>query len=254
MLPSTTAELLSLMGREDWDAKHLSDVIHRDQALAAHVLRVANAPTLRGVAKIVSLQQAIARLGMRQLSEIALSVSIRTSVFDVRGHDRLARRLWRTAFATALVAKELARAQRHNVEAGFLCGLLHDFGAPIVLRTALLAADALDRDIDDQALGVLVDALSPEVGARMAEQWDMPVRIVAAVRHHRDFREAGRHRYDAALTALARTIADHFLDACDESAIVTHPSVTELNLYDDEIDTVLAKRESIEQALSAVTT
>lgn len=252
MLPTTTAELMSLMSREETSARELSDVIHRDQALAAHILRVANTPAYRGVTTIVSLQQAIARLGTRLLSEIALSVSIKGSVFNVKGHRGLAQHLWRTAYATALVAKELARAQRNNVEAAFLCGLLHDFGAPIVLRTTLLAADALGAKPSEGDIVAILGQLSPDVGVRVAESWDMPARVVSAVRHHRDFDAAVSHRYDAALCALARAAADCFLGESEDAAVYEHPAVAALNLYDDEVAALLDKRETIEQALAAV--
>ncbi len=256
VLPAAAAELMALTGREDTSAKQLSEVIHRDQALAAEVLRVANTPAYRGVTTIVSLQQAVARLGMRLLSEVAICVAVKGSVFKVKRHRHLAEGLWRTAYTTALIAKEVARAQRNNVEAAFLCGLLHDFGAPIVLRTAILAAEAIGARPAESELVELMSELSPVVGARMANEWDMPARVCAAIAHYRDFENGGAHRYDAALTALARTMADHFLDSnreADDSVVRTHPAIEELNFYDDEIDAVLAKRETIEQALAAVT-
>ena len=256
VLPAAAAELLTLMSSEDTCAKELSDVIHRDQALAAHVLRIANTPAYRGVTTIVSLQQAVARLGLRLLSEIALSATMKGSVFDVRGHRPLARHLWRTAYATALVGKEIARGMRHNVEAAFLCGLLHDFGAPVVLRTAILAAEAIDVPPPREAeLVRMITELSADVGLRMAEKWHMPSRVCVAIRHYRQFADAGPHRHDAAATALARTIADQILsDDDDDSLVRSHPAVAELDLYDDDLDAILASREAIETALTAVST
>lgn len=255
VLPAAAADLMVLMGREDTSAKQLSDVIHRDQALAAHVLRVANTPAYRGVTAIVSLQQAVARLGMRLLSEIALSVTVQGAVFNVGRHRGIAADLWRRAYATALVAKEIARAQRNNVEAAFLCGLLHDFGAPIVLRATVLAAEAIDEKVSADKLTALMFELSPEVGGRVAERWEMPARVCTAIRHHRDFSGITEHRYDAALTGLARAIADWMLqDDDDPAAVRVHPAVAELNLYADEVDALLAKRDAVLQALSAVTT
>lgn len=252
VLPGAAAELMSLMGSEDATAKQISDVVHRDQAIAAHVLRVANAPAYRGLSKIVSLQQAVARLGTRLLSEIALAISVK-SVFHVTQHADLAAQKWQVALATGLVAKEIARIGRRNVEAAFLCGLLHDFGAVVVLRTALLEAKAQGKVIGRAEIEGLMAELGPDVGVRLAELWDLPMRVQAAIRHHRAFALAEEHVNDAALTALARAAAEHFLDpATDAKAVRAHDAVAHLNLYDDELDALLATREKIVQATRAV--
>jgi hypothetical protein len=74
-----------------------------------------------------------------------------------------------------------------------------------------------------------------------------------AIQHHRAFESATEHKGDAALTALARTVAEIFLDPeGDEERAFTHPAVVELNLYDDEVRRILGKRDDIHSAARAV--
>jgi HD-like signal output (HDOD) protein len=252
VLPAAAAELMALAGQADTTAKQLSDVIHRDQVLAAHVLRVANAPSHRGVSPIVSLQQAVARLGMQLLLEIALTVSVKASLFAVKQHAALAESLWQRAYATALVSKEIARAERTNVESAFLCGLLHDVGAPVVLQ-AVVAETGKRAQPSPETIAALIDEFGPMIGGRLAEQWRLPLKVQVVLATYREPERAGAHRYDAALTALARATAELFLGIVEDEASVTeHPAVVELNLYDDQLRALLDTREAIEDAMKGV--
>lgn len=116
------------------DAVQLSALIHRDPALAGQVLRIANSPTYMPRMPIVSLQQAVARLGLNTVTEIAFVASLQGGAFKVPGYEGELKQLWRHAIASAAFAKEIARLRRSNVEAAFLCGVLHAIGKPALLR------------------------------------------------------------------------------------------------------------------------
>lgn len=77
LLPEVATEVLSSTLDDKVTAARLAELIQQDQALAAHLLRVVNAPAFRGSVQIVALQQAIARLGMERIREIALTISLK---------------------------------------------------------------------------------------------------------------------------------------------------------------------------------
>src|SRR5690348_9088012 len=83
VLPEVAAEVVARTGREECDLRALADLVRRDQAMATHFLRVANSPLYLPKTKIVSLQQALARLGMSAVREIALLISVKTRTFQV---------------------------------------------------------------------------------------------------------------------------------------------------------------------------
>ncbi len=72
LLPAVATKVLSSSVDERADATLLADLIRQDQGLATHVLRVVNSPGLRG-----TIQQAITRLGMERIREIAVSASVK---------------------------------------------------------------------------------------------------------------------------------------------------------------------------------
>ena len=79
LLPAVAGRVLSLARCQDTRAAELARVIHSDQSLTSHVLKVANSPAYGWNAQIVSLHQAVARLGFERIAEIALAVAVRRS-------------------------------------------------------------------------------------------------------------------------------------------------------------------------------
>ena len=102
VLSSIATKLLQSMHDERADAASVAKLITADQGLAAHVLRLANSPYYRGRCAVGSLQQAIARLGLTTVFEMALAVCFAATAFRIRGYEEARRthvalRIWRAA-------------------------------------------------------------------------------------------------------------------------------------------------------------
>ena len=64
VLPAVAADVLACIDGDDCDAHSLAELIQRDPSLAANLLRVANSARFAPSEPIVSLNQAISRLGL----------------------------------------------------------------------------------------------------------------------------------------------------------------------------------------------
>jgi HD-like signal output (HDOD) protein len=84
LLSDTAAKVMELCGDASCDARRLAELIQRDQGLAGHVLRVANSAAYAPTERIVSLQQAVSRMGLTAMRDIALAIAIRGKVFIAR--------------------------------------------------------------------------------------------------------------------------------------------------------------------------
>ena len=242
MLPSAMTQTLALCQSETADAHKLSVAIHRDPTLAANVLKAANSAASGLPTPCASLQQAVARLGMARVAEIALALCVRGSVFsDPSCRDALAR-LWRHAALAACFAREIARALRRNVETAFLCGLLHDVGKAVLL--ANLQRDLGQGGVELPELAGVLHARHEEAGARLAAAWKLPEPVAAAIACHHEPERATSHAQFAAIACLADLLA-HFVDADDGAELCTdavqrHASVAMLNLYPDQLQGLFA--------------
>jgi len=249
LLPEVAHKVRSATRNPEGDALTLANVIRRDAAFAGYLLRVANSPAYAARAPSTSLQQAVSRLGLRTIGEIAIVIACSTRAFAVKGHEGTVRALFRHALATALYAREIARLRRLNVEDAFLAGLLHDVGRPTVIQalvdqqtvTSLPLLSPVEFDL-------VVSDLHEEVGAEIILAWTLPMRLAESIRHHHDpERASGDCRPMAALLALADDLS-HFavpLRRVTEEGLHAHPAAGLLNLYPEEIVALVARASQI---------
>jgi putative nucleotidyltransferase with HDIG domain len=254
MLPEVATLVMAATQDENCDAKRLSRMIHRDAALAGHVLKLANSPLYAPTVPIVSLQQAVSRLGMKKIREMALVVACQAKVFRVPGQDARVRALFRHSVAAAAYAQEIARLRRWNVEEAFLCGLLHDAGKPVLLQLLVEVERELDLGVDASVVEDVVDEMHGSVGGRLVEEWRLPARLAETIVHHHRPHEAPSAAQSAMMTAIADDLAHFALQSkpVTEAQLGAHPLLVPLNLYRDELDALIARKDAVKAAAEAV--
>jgi putative nucleotidyltransferase with HDIG domain len=254
LLPQVASQVMALTSDPSADAARLSSLIHQDQALAAHVLRIANSPAYMPRSPVVSLQHAVAMLGINLLSEIAFTASLKTGAFQVPGHEDEVKRLWRHSLASGAFGKEVARARRVNVESAYLCGLLHGIGKPVVLRTVATLTREKKLPVDKPEFGVLIEGYHTRVGGLIAEKWGLPKQVAEAIHYYADYDHAASFRQECMLTCVADRLATHLLSPDDmpEEPLRDHPVFAELNLYPNDIDQLIAGKDKVLAMVNAM--
>jgi HD-like signal output (HDOD) protein len=253
LLPQVANRVIELTSDPDASASQISELIHSDAALAGQVLRIANSAAYVSQVEIVTLQQAVTRLGFRVLGEIALSASLKDGVFNVTGYEGLVANLWRRAMASGHYAKEIARLRRRNVEAAFLCGLLHEVGRCVVLNDLTGVPTELRDQLTDTAVDGLLDEFELAFGQALAVKWKLPEVVHFAIRYYRDVEQAKDCQQEVLLTSLAHGFSRWLVGDADETEISQHPVLPQLNIYPDELEALMNKRSAIETAIEAVT-
>ncbi len=248
-LPAVATQVLAMVEDEDSNAAQLAALICKDQALATHLLRLANSPAFCGVTRIVSLQQAITRLGMRTIAELVVTICMQGSVFSGRAYRALIEELWAHALGTALFAKEVARQQRHNIEAAYLCGLLHRVGMPIVLKAVTDVCPAKALPPDEQVRVVLAQ-LHVSAGLQAVEQWGLPSQVAVAVKDSERYEQAQDHRNLAAMVHLSSALASAMLQG-GEAELGELAVLEELSIYPDNLSELRQHEERISAAVAA---
>ena len=250
MLPQVASEILAQGDAESSDVRRLSDLLHRDQALAGHVLRVANSAAFGADVKIQSIQQALIRIGVVQMREIVVTVALHGKVFRGGSQQDLLAELWRHSTIAGLYAKEIARHLRSNVESAFVCGLLHDVGKPVVLGLVLDLRREPGEPATRATCIAALDAFHTRVGRLLAERWALPEPVVDSITLHHETEAAAQLGKAAQMTALADLLAyaavksDEAFEA-DRALLAGHPLYGALNLYPDDVEALFAKRASV---------
>ena len=255
LLPVVATQVLQLSGDPNADATKLSTLIQQDQALAGQILRIANSPAYAARAPIVSLQQAIAWLGMNILAGLAFSVSVQSGVFKVKGYEKEVQALWRQALATGLYGKEIARRNRHNVENAFLCGILHTIGKPLLIHLILQDSDECSPQPSWDVMDTIIQELSILSGTKLAEAWQLPEPVQEAIRLYPDesYHSATSPTKGAMITCLADHLATTVIDpsSLDKEAIRALPVVQDLNFYPEDMDALFALQDAIQQSVES---
>ncbi|MBK8178326.1 MAG: HDOD domain-containing protein [Planctomycetes bacterium] len=246
LLPTYATQVVALCSDPSSDARSLAQLLQRDPALAAHVLAIANSAALGAREKVVSLQQAIARMGVRQLASVALSIAVKTKVFKAGRHLERVSRLWHHSAVSGLFGREIARMRRRNVESAFLCGLLHDVGGPVVLQAVDEIQVATRCEFSAKEIEAALTRHHAEVGARLVRTWGLPEWTSAAARHHHA-PEAATECLDEVRTAhLADRLAD-FTEGTDDLEGIDGV-LSALGLYEEDLDLL---QQQVEQVRSA---
>ncbi len=207
-----------------------------------------------GARKIVSLQQAIARLGLRTICEITLAMVVKAQLFNVRGHEVLLDRLWRHALASATWAREIARTLRYNVESAFLCGLLHEIGMPSALQALVDLDERQGLGCDKAVIHTLMYDFHIQAGMRLASEWSLPGPVCEAIAHYQDYGQARSFARDAMIVHCADAFATALIDGerLDEDALRELPVLSELNLYPDDVSALFGKVDVVEETVEAL--
>jgi HD-like signal output (HDOD) protein len=131
-LPQVLAEVIRVADKEDSSAGDIGQVILKDPALSARILRVVNSPFYGPVRGISTINQAVVTLGIRAVKALALSTSLyRLFETDKPIVDRV--RFWRHSLEVAIGCREIARACSYRPEEeAFVAGLMHDIGLLIL--------------------------------------------------------------------------------------------------------------------------
>lgn len=240
VLPTVALELLASVDDDSGDARSLGERVQHDPSLAAHVLRVANSARYAPKQPIVSLTQAIGRLGLKTLREIVVSVAVKGSVFNVKGHEAFVDKLWAHALSTARLAQEIARARRANVEAAFLCGLLHDIGAPVALQGLVDLCREQGITLNEKVLQHIITVLHESIGTSLIEAWKLADWVHAAVSFHHRPEESLQFQDLVRTTALADGLA-YWLEEDEGQGLppgMEHAAA--LDLYDEDVEALVA--------------
>ncbi len=248
VLSDVVQRVLVAASSETTDALTLSELIRQDQAITSHLFRVVNSALYSRGAAIVSLQQAVSRLGISMLRQMLLLVSCEVKAFQVKGREQEMRADFKLALVSGLVAQEIARSLRKNVEEAFLGGLLHDVGRPIVLQTLVDVSRESDIGLSRASEDLIVDELHATFGSTMMTRWRLSPALVEAVRFHHSPADAPKESTMAAVLHFSDLVARLALErpeALTEEQLRSHTVLSVLNFYPEDVDALLEKRKTL---------
>ncbi|MBI4719464.1 MAG: HDOD domain-containing protein [Planctomycetes bacterium] len=191
-LPGTALKLINVVNDPRSTVSDIVETIRYDEAVTAQVLRLCNSAYFGLSRKVESLQDAMLRLGTMKVLRIVMAVHTNSMLSRAqKGYGLEPGVLWRHSVAAAITSSlfaELLKLTKANLV--FTAGLLHDIGKVILNEfVAESLVEILQRmsrehcsfvEAEQQVLGLS----HAELGARIAEKWQLPAPIVRCIRYH----------------------------------------------------------------------
>jgi serine phosphatase RsbU (regulator of sigma subunit) len=188
-LPTVAAQIVNMTSDPSCDMGQLSRVIISDNVMTMRFLALANSASVSRGQEVRNLRQALVRLGLRRVRNVALCMGMHDMMPSGTAPGVLdMKEFWKFNLATASCAQGLAW-QRDDAsdDDAWLVGILHNIGlgslamkAPMDFRRALEMARMKRIPLIDAEL-LTLDYHHGEMGGRMLSQWNLPQVFCEAV-------------------------------------------------------------------------
>lgn len=190
-VPSAIAQVFGLINDPKATLADFERVVRPDVGLTTHLLRSANSAYYRASREITSVRDAIGRMGMRRVFELAASTSFSKTVPEVlAGYGTTSMSYWQHSVTVAVLSDRIGREVGFTYpDLAFTAGLLHDLGKVVVsnwvstnpaVQVPEGGLDSLDRERE------VLGATHAELGEALCLKWNLPKDIAGAARWHHD--------------------------------------------------------------------
>jgi len=195
-LPAVAQRILALVSQEDVNAKEVGELVKMDPSFAAELLRFANSALFGVRREVKSLPHAIVLVGMDRVKTMATLVAMNRMVRSSVRIEAL-RKVWIHSLVTAIITEELAGRFRQSRESAYTLGLLHNLGT-LGLMSAYPEQYScmleVNEDFGFDLLQTERDLFEIDhclAGCYLAQDWDYPDELAAAIAGHHDEPAAG---------------------------------------------------------------
>ncbi len=214
--PENIVELQRLISDPDSEITTIARQISMDPSLTADLLKLVNSAQFMLPKKVDNIVEAVKLVGMRGLKNLLYSYGTQKIMGEKYSEMRT---LWQHSYRTAFYAYYLARSFKRKKEIlddVYVGGILHDLGKIII---ASFHPDLLDkiknlckekgipmRMLEDLSVGLN----HPDIGAMIAQKWNFPEQLIAAIKYHHEPTEADPKFQGIVFTVyLANAICDY---------------------------------------------
>ncbi len=187
--PRVIIEMIEAQNQPDPDPRVIARLAEKDPALTAALLKTVNAPFFGLRSRILSVQQAVSFLGMRNVINIVTAIALKKSGDDV--YSQGVNCFWERATITAVFAAELANRivglARDEV---YIHVLFRDAAIPLMIAQRVKNGELSKKVLLDKALymeWVEIEQQNMDhaiLGYHFTKKWLLPERTQQSVRLH----------------------------------------------------------------------
>lgn len=210
-IPVVAQEILRLVHDELTSVNKLDNIIENDPPITAKILSVANSAFFGYKTPTKDIHNAVLRIGFNNVRDVALGVSLMTVFEEKEGkvsafdYQRIFNHSVTVGAVAQLISKELKMKFSEEI---FMNGILHDLGYLVLNKyfadtyMKVLGIFEKGRNLLEAEKEVL-DFTHAEIGAWLAEKWNLPEEVLETILYHHNPSSAKKHLKRVAVIHIA---------------------------------------------------
>ena len=213
-IPSVVFELNEVVANPMSSAEQIAEVVNRSPSLTALLLKIVNSSFYGFPSKIDKVSHAVTLIGTREISGLALGISILSIFKEIPKNVIDMYSFWKHSLACGILSRVLAAHLNSNqTEQLFVSGMLHDLGRlilyihfpkeslKIITRSRNHSSLLLDEETD------YLGCDHTEVGKGFMQRWKLPLVLENTVCYHH-YPSQAQQPVPAAIVHLADIIVN----------------------------------------------
>jgi len=190
--PENILRIQKLIDNPDSDIPIIARHIAMDPALTADLLKIVNSAQYMLSKKVDNITDAVKMIGIKGIKNLLFTYGTQKVLGDDTADKKT---LWEHSYRTAFYAYNLAKNFKKDsglLDDVYVGGILHDMGKIIFsdvhpnllnkIKGYCLKKNVASHTFEDICAGLN----HAEIGALVAEKWNFPEKLVAAIRYHHD--------------------------------------------------------------------
>lgn len=244
VLPDVAYKAVSVINKGNISMRDVSEIVKIDTALSGKILMLANSVHYRTQKPLETLEEAMARIGIREVMNVVLIYVMKELYRDNnKEHEKYLRYLWDLSLITASTAQELAKITEYKVpEKLYAISMFYHVGKLMVLPI-LMELKKERKGITDEIVVEIMNALSQEVGVKLLNHWEFSESFIDVVKVRCEFSDLASATKEAMLIIMASYLGGQFMNKTQDVPGLNIISILkgELKLTEDSIDVVVEK-------------
>lgn len=244
-LPAIALKVRKAADDPEINLNAMADVIGQDPSLSARIIKIANSAYMGRSVKVESLNQAVTRIGLTQIKNIATALAMEQLFVSkndiIKGYIN---KIWdRTvdvvanALALFRIYQDETKDRRLNVDTLTLCSLVHNIGILPILTEAERHEEVF---ANPTFLNVAVQKLSGRIGGTITAEWGFGKDFVQVAEHWRNLKVQTETvsyldfvRMGAAVAGHVNSQKDAILNLCMKKNMISDLALVESDEYKD---------------------
>jgi len=191
-LPTIYTSLINAISNPRSSVSDVANIVAQDISTSTKLLKTVNSSIFSLRKKVDTVSEAIFHLGFNEVKNIVVSLSVINIFKDISSISHFnVLDLWKHSLGVAVTTRNIGQIIGYkNLENYFLAGLIHDIGKLFFLKVipdnySYVISEVIENNLTiEEAENKILGINHRDVGALLAEKWELPESIVNSIKYH----------------------------------------------------------------------